>query len=183
MTTIFGTSGNDTLTGTSAIDSIFGQAGDDTLIGGRGNDTLQGELGSDTYIFNLGDGQDTITDNGAGSGEVNTLQFGAGISVAQVVVTESGTGNLVLSIAGTTDKITLSNQLLSAAAGVDHLVFADGTVWNRAALLELATASTSGNDTFNGDYNANTLNGGAGNDTLNGSIGNDALSGGVGKDT
>jgi Ca2+-binding RTX toxin-like protein len=65
MTTIFGTSGNDTLTGSSGNDSIYGQAGDDTLTGGLGNDTLQGGLGSDTYyVFNLGDGQDTSSTTG-----------------------------------------------------------------------------------------------------------------------
>ncbi|BAM91984.1 putative calcium binding hemolysin protein [Bradyrhizobium oligotrophicum S58] len=183
MATIFGTSGNDALTGTSGADTIYGQAGDDTLIGGLGNDTLQGGLGNDTYIFNRGDGQDTIFDNGAGSGEVNTLQFGTGISVSQVTVKESGTGDLVLSITGTTDKITLRNQLMSAAGGVDQVVFADGTVWNRAALLALATAPTSGNDTFYGDYNANTLNGAAGNDALSGGAGDDTLIGGAGNDT
>ncbi|MEH2556594.1 hypothetical protein V1286_004123 [Bradyrhizobium algeriense] len=61
---------------------------------------------------------------------------------------ESGTGDLVLSITGTTDKITLRSQLLSAAGGVDQVVFADGTVWTRASLLALATAPTNGNDTF-----------------------------------
>ena len=77
MTTIFGTSANDTLTGTSGSDTILGQAGDDTLTGGLGNDTLQGGLGSDTYVFNLGDGQDTIFDNGAGSGEIKLEQKSA----------------------------------------------------------------------------------------------------------
>jgi Ca2+-binding RTX toxin-like protein len=128
MATIFGTSGNDTLTGTSGNDSIYGQAGDDTLTGGLGNDTLQGGLGSDTYVFNLGDGQDTVFDNGAGSGEINTLQFGSAIAPAQVSVKESGSGDLVLTITGTTDKIMLRSQLLSAAGGVDQVVFADGTV-------------------------------------------------------
>jgi Ca2+-binding RTX toxin-like protein len=47
-------------------------------------------------------------------------------------------------------------------------VFADGTVWNRAALLAMATAPTAGNDTFYGDYAANTPSGGAGDDTLSG---------------
>jgi hypothetical protein len=45
-----------------------------------------------------------------------------------VSVKESGAGDLVLSIAGTTDKITLRGQLLSAASGVDQVMFAAGTV-------------------------------------------------------
>jgi hypothetical protein len=42
--------------------------------------TLRGGLGSDTYVFNRDDGQDAILDNGAGSGEINTSQFGAAIA-------------------------------------------------------------------------------------------------------
>ncbi|WP_315716587.1 MULTISPECIES: hypothetical protein [unclassified Bradyrhizobium] len=67
MATIFGESGDDTLTGTSGADTIYGLAGDDISIGWQGNET---------YIFDRGDGQDTIFDNDGGSGEVNTLQFG-----------------------------------------------------------------------------------------------------------
>jgi hypothetical protein len=36
----------------------------------------------------------------------------------------------------------MTSQLLSAAGGVDQVVFADGTVWTRAALLALATGTT-----------------------------------------
>jgi len=37
-------------------------AGNDILIGGKGIDTLKGGLGSDTYVYQSGDGTDTITD-------------------------------------------------------------------------------------------------------------------------
>ncbi|MCP4266095.1 MAG: hypothetical protein GY777_11070, partial [Candidatus Brocadiaceae bacterium] len=72
--TLYGGNGNDTLivsTGTNVLDGGAGddtlsatQAGAHTFIGGTGNDTITGStLSNDTYVFNLGDGQDVITDN------------------------------------------------------------------------------------------------------------------------
>lgn len=46
----------------SARDELFGTPGDDTLAGGPGHDVLTGGAGSDTFIFNRGDGRDTVTD-------------------------------------------------------------------------------------------------------------------------
>ncbi|MCP4410961.1 MAG: hypothetical protein GY808_00070, partial [Gammaproteobacteria bacterium] len=71
---LYGGNGNDTLivsTGTNVLDGGAGddtlsatQAGAHTFIGGTGNDTITGStLPNDTYVFNLGDGQDVITDN------------------------------------------------------------------------------------------------------------------------
>ena len=53
---------NDSLTGTDKNDLILGGDGDDTLEGGKGNDTLVGGIGLDRYIWNTGDGTDTIID-------------------------------------------------------------------------------------------------------------------------
>ena len=39
-----------------------GEDGDDILVGGAGDDYLSGDSGIDTYIFNKGDGKDTIYD-------------------------------------------------------------------------------------------------------------------------
>lgn len=39
---------------------LTGWSSNDILTGGAGNDTLNGGAGNDTYIYNLGDGQDTI---------------------------------------------------------------------------------------------------------------------------
>ncbi|HHT0104433.1 TPA: calcium-binding protein, partial [Raoultella planticola] len=70
--------GNDVLTGDNGNDALYGEAGDDTLdgsfgndllSGGTGNDLLKGGYGDDTYLFNAGDGQDTIIESsGTGSG-------------------------------------------------------------------------------------------------------------------
>ncbi|WP_431307763.1 calcium-binding protein, partial [Agaribacter marinus] len=58
-----GTTENDLLIGTNAADTLNGDAGKDTLIGRGGNDELKGGDGRDTYIYNLGDGKDTIIDS------------------------------------------------------------------------------------------------------------------------
>src|SRR5262249_10720043 len=61
-------------TGNSVANAITGNSGDNTLTGGTGNDTLTGGSGSDAYIFNDGDGQDTITES---AGTLDVIRFGA----------------------------------------------------------------------------------------------------------
>ena len=51
MTTINGTSGNDTMVGTTAAESIFGGDGNDTITGLAGNDSIYGGKGTDTAKF------------------------------------------------------------------------------------------------------------------------------------
>lgn len=43
-------------------DVVVAWGGDDLITGGAGDDVLSGGPGHDTYVFNLGDGVDTITD-------------------------------------------------------------------------------------------------------------------------
>jgi hypothetical protein len=65
---IAGNQGNDDLDGGRGADSLDGGSGDDTLSGGRGDDLLAGGSGADAYVFDAGDGTDTITDaDGRGS--------------------------------------------------------------------------------------------------------------------
>jgi Ca2+-binding RTX toxin-like protein len=54
--------GNDILNGGEGNDTLLGGAGDDVLNGGVDNDLLRGDEGNDTFVFNSGDGNDTITD-------------------------------------------------------------------------------------------------------------------------
>ena len=51
MSSITGTSGNDTIVGTSAAESIFGGDGNDTITGLAGNDSIYGGKGTDTVKF------------------------------------------------------------------------------------------------------------------------------------
>ncbi|MEM6940019.1 MAG: Hint domain-containing protein [Pseudomonadota bacterium] len=62
-----GGSASDSLDGGDGADTLIGGTGDDTLEGGAGDDLLTGGDGDDTFIFNVGDGADTITDFNAGN--------------------------------------------------------------------------------------------------------------------
>ncbi|WP_316168619.1 MULTISPECIES: calcium-binding protein [unclassified Bradyrhizobium] len=182
--TFYGDFNANTLSGGAGNDNLYGRDGNDILAGGTGNDYLEGGNGNDTYQFNLGDGQDSILDNGS-TGDLDILNLGAGINSGDVIVTQANNGNdLLLSISGTTDTVLLKSELSGwgAWSGVDEVHFADGTVWNRAALVVQSTLANGGNDTFYGDFNANSLSGGAGNDNLYGRDGNDILIGGAGND-
>ncbi|OOY18670.1 hypothetical protein BMI86_19990 [Thioclava sp. DLFJ5-1] len=60
---LFGGEGRDYLLGGNGEDILDAGKGDDVLYAGKGNDTLRGGFGSDTYIFNRGDGHDTIDES------------------------------------------------------------------------------------------------------------------------
>ena len=81
-----GTEGEDVMIGTSASDRINALGGDDLLIGGKGNDMLDGGSGNDTYVFNRGDGIDTIIDQ-AFVNAGNVVQFGEGITLSDLTLT------------------------------------------------------------------------------------------------
>ena len=53
---------DNTIYGMRGRDSISGGAGDDTICGGAGKDQLNGGDGADCFVFERGDGRDTVTD-------------------------------------------------------------------------------------------------------------------------
>ena len=178
----------------------------DTITGGLGNDRLLSGGNADTYVFNRGDGQDSINDygyniNGSGIG-ADKVVFGAGIAVNDLGLSRSG-NHLVVKINdpanGTaTDQITIENWFGASTYQIESFKFADGTELNLANMLFLGTTANDtltvtstpafisgndGNDTINGGSGNDILEGGAGNDTLAGSGGNNLYNGGVGTDT
>lgn len=184
---IYGYEINDTLTGAGGNDTLYGNGGNDVLTGGGGNDALDGGTGSDAYVFNAGDGQDTISNYDSGNGRVDMLLFGQTIDPANVTVRRIN-NHLVLTINGTDDKVTVSNYFISDAAGgyqLDEIRFSGvpDTVWDVNAIKALVMAPTSGNDTLQGYASDDVIAGGAGNDTISGNAGNDVLKGEAGNDT
>ena len=164
---------------TAGNDTIVGFATGETLTGGRGNDSLSGGAGNDTYVYNRGDGADTITETSWG-GTADRLVL-SGVTADQVGLQRSGDDvTLVIaeSAAGAGDggSIRLVAHFDTAyERGVEQIVFADGVVWTAATMraLVLAQASTAGNDTIVGFATGETLTGGRGNDSLSGGAGND----------
>ncbi len=182
--TLHGRGGNDYINGDAGNDILYGDDGNDTLDGGAGNDTLNGGSGGDTFLFGKGDGQDLITfDWDSLAGQVTQLQFKAGVAPGEIVTTRSSDRDLVLSIAGTSDKVTLawfyfSDNPASAYNSVQQVKFADGTTWDAAVLAAKALEGSSGADYISGTTAGDTIDGQAGADNIFGRNGNDVLKGG-----
>ncbi|MEP7008151.1 MAG: calcium-binding protein, partial [Sphingomonas bacterium] len=80
-------------------------------------------------------------------------------------------------------EIRVDNQFYSDASyGIEQIAFADGTVWDRAAILSHLTTSTDGVDVVTGTTGADYLRGLGGNDSLDGLAGDDELRGDSGDD-
>ena len=190
MSTINGTSGNDTLTGTSGNDTISGEGGDDALFGagsvdliygGDGNDSLSGGSGNDSLYGDAGN--DTL-DGGTGNDLIN-----GGI----------GTNTADYSTAGGGETVDLATGQTFGSDGTDTLVniqnvvgsgFNDSIIGSTAdnALYggvgnDTLSAGGGGNDTLSGGAVSDVLFGSAGNDLFQGGAGNDVLMGGGGADT
>ncbi len=194
----FDLSGSDTadlLTGTSATDRMLGLDGDDELsagdgedrlAGGRGNDLLIGGAGHDTYVFHLGDGFDTIRDAAVGD-ERNAIQFGAGITRADLMLTEDQVARtLTIAVGDDGDAIRLADFDITGANGSDvvkSLMFADGTAVTLHDLLGRgALVGTDGDDLIMGTAASDTVDAKAGHDTIVAGEGDDTLLGGEGHD-
>lgn len=184
--TMRGRAGNDTITGVGTFD---GGMGDDLLTSSNYNS-------ADTYLFNLGDGKDTINDYGnPGTTYADTLTFGTGITPSSVSVSRTG-DDLVLKIS-TTDQVTVRAWFASGGNTnqyIEQIQFADGSKWTLDTLRSTLIATTGsvnsdaitgwdGKDSIDGGAGNDILKGGSGNDLLFGGDGNDVLIGGVGDDT
>ena len=100
---IYAGNGNDALNGNAGDDLLVGLTGNDILTGGQGNDQLQGGIGNDTYLFNLGDGHDTINDNvhnslfSINNNGTDTLVFGEHINPS-LLSAERQQNNLIIHV-------------------------------------------------------------------------------------
>ena len=130
-----------TLIGSEESDKIYGYGGDDILIGGAGDDALYGGTGNDTYIFNLGDGNDTINEQNANS-ENDRILFGEGISARSLYASRSG-NDLVMSILGTDDTITITNHFSSVGYAVENFELSDGQAITNVQLNQLIQSMAS----------------------------------------
>ncbi len=100
-----------------------------TLAGRKGNDTLYGTYYGDTFIYDPGDGQDTIIEDSLGA-EVDTLVFGAGIDPTDIALAQDDL-NLVLTNNTNSDQVTIVNwfQENSTRYRVENIEFGDGSIW------------------------------------------------------
>ena len=193
--TLQGEDGNDVLlAGPGDNEGVYGGAGDDTLDGGSGTDYLKGNTGSDTYLFGRGDGQDQVRNydewNGVPEADsattLDVLRFKAGVLPSEVALRRSS-DHLILSIAGTTDEMTLLSYFwqnrIDNEVRIDEIRFEDGTIWDGSAVTARLFAGTSGGDSISGLISNDTITGQAGDDYLYGGPGDDTIDGGDGRDS
>jgi len=178
-TSIVGVSGDNTLTGGYAADTIDGGSGADTIEGGAVTTQIFGGTGLETYVYNVGDGSDTIWENTTTAGS-DTLSFGTGISASDLsFVYDSSTDLLQISIASTGETILVSNFVATQPDQhqISTLAFADGTTMSQLQVFQQAWAidGTTGNDSLTGTSSANYFDGMGGNDIEVGEGGDDTF--------
>ncbi|MCD8456301.1 calcium-binding protein, partial [Xylella taiwanensis] len=132
---LLGGDGNDLLDGGSGSNRLEGGAGNDVLkvsayyssdnvlSGGTGDDTLYGSNNSDTYLFEKGDGHDTLVEQGG----TDRLVFGEGLHREEALFTKSGDDLSILFNHGD-DQVTVAGWFSTPAHQVESFVFQDGTV-------------------------------------------------------
>ncbi|MHB8283516.1 MAG: calcium-binding protein [Caulobacteraceae bacterium] len=153
------------LTGSSSNTYIYGSNGADTFNGGGYATEEQGNGGADTFVFNSGDPTLYISeDNGAGNTSTAVLEIGAGLDEADLTVSESQSGEIVLSFAGSTQQVHIEEMALlqggAAEYGVSSVEFADGTVLTRDQLLVMGETPQAGQAAIFGTSGADTINSG-----------------------
>ena len=179
--TLFGGLGNDTLTGNAGSNKLLGGEGNDNLNGDVGNDTLIGGAGNDRYVFNKGDGEDTIFDSKSDS---NTIYFGAGITAKDIKLR---LGSLLLDL-GNGDQIHIQdfnqNDALNSSV-ISRFEFSDGSVLSAGEILSKGfdLDGSAAAETIVGTNTIDRIKCYEGNDTLIGGLGDDDLEGGLGNDT
>ena len=157
--------------------------GNDTLAGGAGNDSLSGGYGSDTYLFNKGDGVDTISEIAMNdryrrydSSASDTIKFGEGIETSDLNFAYDGNDVHVTFKGSDTDKLILKNFQGST---LDKFEFANGSVLSKSDIK----IGTAGDDNLVGNTSDNIITGNEGDDVITGGQGDDVLAGGAGSDT
>ncbi len=197
MTTVQGTTGNDTLVGTSANEIFYGAAGNDTIHGGAGNDILVGGAGldkltggtgadtfrfttqSDSYRTTTTSLDDTITDFDVSQDRIDL----AGLGFTGLGNGHGGT--LQVSYNASNDRTYLKDYDADASGNRFELILEGnlaGTLTASNFIFNRVVTGTSGSDALSGSDAADTLLGLAGNDGLNGGAGDDKLDGGAGMD-
>jgi Ca2+-binding RTX toxin-like protein len=119
-----------TATGDDRDNRMAGNDAANVMIGGKGHDTLTGGKGADLYLYNAGDGNDSILETANVAGELDAIQFGAGISASDVSL-RMGDYGPELTVLGS----VIDWNMNGSGSLIEQLRFADGTVLDVSDLL------------------------------------------------
>ncbi len=129
----------DALHGGDGNDVVQGGGGNDVIDGGKGSDLLSGDTGNDIYLFGVGSGVDFINNGSGDAGDYDVVELKPGVGVEDVRLSRAGDA-LVIDVGAAGDRLVVLGHFLQDdgwyGGAVDGLCFADGTVWDAAALME-----------------------------------------------
>lgn len=167
-----------------ADDIIIGSAFDDVIEAGLGDDYIEGRDGADTYIFNAGDGNDEILDQGFFDTDVLSFIGYSSTDATFAQGLESVNDLLITFVSG--DSVTVRDGLRDSSGNtIEEFTFDGDAVTLTVAQIRtniLTLSAGAGNDRLQGYYTDDTIFGFDGNDYLVGAAGNDRLIGGAGED-
>ena len=182
---------NEILFGGASNDVLEAHGGNTILSGGTGNDELRGCKGASeyrwgigasngdvTYLWNQGDGNDTIInavaiDNSSNSG-YSQINLGVGISLDTLQFKYWGNSLRIINKA-TGEFLTVKNWLVHDDYKIDYVNFANGSKLSRNEIEDLIY--------YGASEGSDQIYGGDGNETFDGGSGDDYLEGGKGNDT
>jgi Ca2+-binding RTX toxin-like protein len=136
---LYGGAGHDQLLGGTGNDQLYGSSGLDTLIGHSGNDRLEGGLHADVYVVGRFQGQDRILDQDTNSAAMDVLRFGEKVSYQQLWLSQTG-DDLVLSILGTTDQVTIEKWFVDSSYQIEQIEVANGITLASNEVAQLVNA-------------------------------------------
>ncbi|AOL20695.1 RTX toxin [Xanthomonas citri pv. malvacearum str. GSPB1386] len=129
----------DALHGGDGNDVVQGGGGNDVIDGGKGSDLLSGDTGNDIYLFGVGSGVDFINNGSGDAGDYDVVELKPGVGVEDVRLSRAGDA-LVIDVGAAGDRLVVLGHFLQDSdyygGAVDALRFADGTLWDAAALTE-----------------------------------------------
>lgn len=121
--TLSGGKGDDTLLGGAGNDALKGDSGYDKLTGGTGNDTLSGNSEADTFYFDVGSGQDVITDFTHAVDRISVSSAMVGGSMSQLLADITyANGNAIIDFHDGGDVITLQGIAANSLTSGDFLI-------------------------------------------------------------
>ncbi|HKP24945.1 MAG TPA: hypothetical protein VJV39_13855 [Dongiaceae bacterium] len=123
---LLGGNGNDALAGGAGDDELFGNNGDDTVTGGTGNDIAGLGAGNDLFIWNVGDGNDTVD----GGIDFDTLRLLGSIAGDAVAISANGSQTVLTAPGGATLNLNAEHIDIRALAGADTIDIGDITTTN-----------------------------------------------------
>ena len=131
-----------TLEGNAYNNILSGGDGDDTLAGDGGNDTLIGGNGGDGYVYEIGDGRDTIIETGSAAGKPDVIVLAGQLKAADVgfVRNPDHMPDLTLTFADG-GSLTIKDYFTGARPNIEGIQFASGGALTSVQLAAKAAAA------------------------------------------